>query len=882
MKKTNQIVSWKRIIGVWITTILIFSVILALGGIGLGYDVSLTFSDAYNQYLPFHAEFRQLILTGDWHQVLYHWNLGFGSSFVGVYSYYLSSPFAWMSLLFKPDQLIHYFYLVVLLKAGLTSVSGYLFFSHQPRVNQKIAMLFSVLYALSGTMIDRFYNIMWLDVIAMLPLTLWMLQRLIHQKRWRGFCCCLIYLFWSNFYMAYIVGIFCLIWFLVELFLNSSLGRKEKWSRFFSFIGCAGLAAWVCAGLLLPTFCLIRENSYPQGVDWTSTHSVTQSLYDFYIGAYNSLKNNANGNIYLTLFGLLAGFSFGFNPLFRRKERTLFMGLSLVLLFSFSCPVMEWIWHGFKMPQGFPNRYAFLFSFLWLYLGCQSLSLAPQLTTKQKRRWLSQSIGVGMGLTILVLIAVACQPKPLETIMDVPTMVINLSWLMILSLIFYNWQLSKKTNSSWTRFLLLMIGLEVLLNGFMSVYQLSHTQYSWREDDTVTYQMIQEDLKGLNPKPYERFLFSKQPLNSSLLHRVPTVENYNTLGHRQINGLLKLLMFGSSGSNVEVVAKNDFAKTTPSFLLDSLLGLTYYHLPTLELEKVGHLSWVIPVEDKWLFNPYALPLAFSVDSGVLESPLSQLWTSHGLKNQERLLNYLLGHHIDDEDYVSFAYPWQVEVIELENLELEKASNKYMKIDLNQDSWMTLKVTSPTKTNNLKLYLSLDTNTNHEVIVGDVSSINMINGYVFASSPKEKELMVRIKMEAKDDGRFSPLQLASIDEEKIIHLLDRLRATTLEDWEMNGNLIKTAVHLEKSTCFWLNIPYSRYWTATIDGKEIPLHSVDDTFMAVELPKGQYELLLTYQVPGLKLGLIVSLLGVFATGILMWKSRPQSKDWNKREL
>ena len=195
MKKTNQIVSWKRIIGVWITTILIFSVILALGGIGLGYDVSLTFSDAYNQYLPFHAEFRQLILTGDWHQVLYHWNLGFGSSFVGVYSYYLSSPFAWMSLLFKPDQLIHYFYLVVLLKAGLTSVSGYLFFSRQPRVNQKIAMLFSVLYALSGTMIDRFYNIMWLDVIAMLPLTLWMLQRLIHQKRWRGFCCCLIYLF---------------------------------------------------------------------------------------------------------------------------------------------------------------------------------------------------------------------------------------------------------------------------------------------------------------------------------------------------------------------------------------------------------------------------------------------------------------------------------------------------------------------------------------------------------------------------------------------------------------------------------------------------------------------------------------------------------------
>ena len=198
---------------------------------------------------------------------------------------------------------------------------------------------------------------MWLDAIYLLPLCIWMLQRLIYEKKWKGFFVSLILLFWSNFYMAYMVGIFCLIWFIIENLRQKTFGAKEWLPLAFKFLGSAILAAGICAGLLLPAFFQMTEGSFNLEVSFNHQRTLIQVLSDFFIGTYNSIEDDQVGNIYVSLFGLLMSLSFFCHPNLSKKEKGVFFTVLIGFFFSLTNPWLEWVWHGFKMPQAFPNRY---------------------------------------------------------------------------------------------------------------------------------------------------------------------------------------------------------------------------------------------------------------------------------------------------------------------------------------------------------------------------------------------------------------------------------------------------------------------------------------------------------------------------------------------
>lgn len=74
--------------------------------------------------------------------------------------------------------------------------------------------------------------------------------------------------------------------------------------------------------------------------------------------------------------------------------------------------------------------------------------------------------------------------------------------------------------------------------------------------------------------------------------------------------------------------------------------------------------------------------------------------------------------------------------------------------------------------------------------------------------------------------------------------------------------------------WLVISQAHYpgWVARIDGREVPVERANYGFSAVELPKGDYELVFAYESPTLRLALAISL-GSLLLGILacIWLGR-----------
>jgi uncharacterized membrane protein YfhO len=63
----------------------------------------------------------------------------------------------------------------------------------------------------------------------------------------------------------------------------------------------------------------------------------------------------------------------------------------------------------------------------------------------------------------------------------------------------------------------------------------------------------------------------------------------------------------------------------------------------------------------------------------------------------------------------------------------------------------------------------------------------------------------------------------------------------------------------------SIPYSKGWTAYVNGKKTKLLRANTMFMALPLKAGFYNIELRYFTPGLKVGIILSILGF----LLFWR-------------
>lgn len=95
----------------------------------------------------------------------------------------------------------------------------------------------------------------------------------------------------------------------------------------------------------------------------------------------------------------------------------------------------------------------------------------------------------------------------------------------------------------------------------------------------------------------------------------------------------------------------------------------------------------------------------------------------------------------------------------------------------------------------------------------------------------------------------------------------LREESLENIETDWHSLKGTITVASNKILCLAIPYSKGWTAWVDGVETKLYRANTAFMAVELTAGTHAVELRYSQPGLSAGIAVSALGLLcALGIL----------------
>ena len=149
-------------------------------------DRSFLHIDMYHQYFPFLTEFYHKLKNGE--SLLYSWNTGIGSNFIALYAYYLASPINWLCVLVPEPYLMEFQTYFMVLKIGLCGLTFTYYIRKHFQTESWIVLCFSLFYALSGFMAAYNWNVMWLDVIVLVPLVILGLERLVMEGKCKLYC----------------------------------------------------------------------------------------------------------------------------------------------------------------------------------------------------------------------------------------------------------------------------------------------------------------------------------------------------------------------------------------------------------------------------------------------------------------------------------------------------------------------------------------------------------------------------------------------------------------------------------------------------------------------------------------------------------------------
>jgi uncharacterized membrane protein YfhO len=227
---------------------------------------------------------------------------------------------------------------------------------------------------------------MWLDSVVLLPLIVLGLERLVKKQKGGLYGLTLALSIFTNYYISIMVCIFLVFYFIV-LFCSEPF--REKGARLWALIRFAYysiLAAWMVGCLLIPEVCAIAEtefgsSSFPEKLE--SYFSVLDVLARHCMCITTERGLDHWPNIYCGVAVFLLIPLYVLNRKIPLRRRFFHMALLGIFIVSFATNMADFLWHGFNYPDSLPARQSFIYIFLVLIMGYETLRNVAYLEKRQ-------------------------------------------------------------------------------------------------------------------------------------------------------------------------------------------------------------------------------------------------------------------------------------------------------------------------------------------------------------------------------------------------------------------------------------------------------------------------------------------------------------------
>ena len=871
----------------FIPVVLYFITYLSMGLHPIG-NGSVLVLDLNGQYVYFYEALRNAVY-GDT-SLLYSFARQLGGEFLGIYAYYVASPFSYIVCLFPQSRILEALLCIFLLKAGISGLTmGFYLHKTAHRLNKTNVIICSVLYSMCSYAVVQQHNSMWIDALMWLPLLTLGIEELIKNRKYKLYVIMLALTLLSNFYIGYMACIYTAFYFFYYYFAynendkNNPDGEQGHLVKSLIRIGIfSAIAIGISMVIVASAYYSLKfgknEFSNPN-----FAFSLRFDLIDFFAkffpGSYDTVRPEGLPFVYCGVLTLFCVPLYFLSKKFSAREKVFAIGLIAIFVLSFSINTLDMIWHGFQKPNWLNYRYSFMLCFFLVSLAYKGMG--------EIRRTSTRTIAMLGGLMILFL-SVAQKfnyHAVVERIsgkveFDQPLKDLEMIWLsgfcVIMVAIILCVMIRTRKRQTAALMMLVFVCVEALGSCIVNCVEFGN------------------DVIYSSYSSYNDFVGSLRPLTDEIVESDTSFFRYEKNVHRKYCDNMALNIRGLTNStstlnkqtidllaNLGYASKSHWSKYLGGNLInDSLLGIkyiidtedsvisNYYDMTDLKEVEVNSSYYYAYIND------YALSLAYSVDPALLDFEFEG---DTPIENLNALLNVMIG----SEELTEFFVPVDVEEDTI-NLSAKKNSSyiEYRPDITGNTASLNYSFTAPVEG---EYFFYLPSDYPREV---NLKVNNKSHGTFYASETKrivslgyfDEGASVTVSMTLTADVLYVTPNVHSIyymDVEMAESALEQLAEEQyiIEDGWKEHHFVGTYTTNNDNTTVLTTLPYDEGWKIYLDGKEIDYTITLDALIAFEIEDaGEHTLEMKYAPKTFTLGLAISILSAILFTIIVIFEKP----------
>ncbi len=822
-----------------------FVVVLFVCGITPFGDKTFLMYDLKRQYADYYAYYRTVISGKN--NIFYSFSTALGSGTLGFFAYYLTSPFLLILSFFDKTDIPLGVTVIIGLKLMLSAFIMDIFI--QKRITKKAGistLLGAVAFSFSGFLFAQSMNMMWMDVVILLPLYIDCLETLLETGKKTVFIIVLALMLVLNYYISYQVLIFTGLWTLLHIYVNNC---EKPFKLILRVIHACFIAGLLTMALLFPTALELMDS--PKDVAQLGLSFSGQNLG--FIDLISKLPTHAYDQIeprfgYPQLFcGVLMVFlllMYFISEEIPKRERIGMFSMLFIFMLSFGIEAINLFWHALMQPSGHPYRQAFMFVFVVVICAVRAFDcLEKELSIK---KLLAVMILMAAGLFLI--------KRGNYDHISRETLVLNAVIILVYSGLFAALFLVREKSRAAA---VIIMSVLLLCN---CIDLVSNAAFTY-EFEAMKCEMASGYKRGIAlkdeavslVKDYDGSFYRMEDLhprqqNDGLQYDYMGVTHYSSAGKIYVRYLLQRLGFNDDTLYTGYGHDN-------TMTMDSILGIKYV-LSNGEHKVHPDYQLLFEGDESSYANPYALSVAMGVNDFDLEGiydPIDNI-TDTGLSHvpdidvfslQEDIFSRIAGEEVSvfDAAFVKENEMYEEDGKYIYDFEVEPASDGELFFYLQG-------LVGAEKS--LSVYLQGEFVSTY----GNASCVKVLNlGY-----HKKGERVLLSVWSEDEDSDIGKAYFVTENAKKLAEAYEKAEAKKLSVTKKSSSHIKIAAGNYAGA--FLTIPYESGWQIWVDGKKTKAIAVYDALMYIPMHSDRDEHVIDmYYVPkGIFVGVILSLFGL----------------------
>lgn len=772
---------------------------------GLLTNKTIISGDMYVQYYPL-FNYLKGIYNGT-NSIFYSFSKGLGGTMFGTFFYYLSSPLNLLLFFIDKQHIPDFMTYLIILKLSLCGLTMYLYMHRKFKSDSLLLLTFSTCYAFMGYNLNYFINIMWLDVVFMTPLVLIGLDRIIENKSPLFYIITLFISILANYYISYMLCIFCVLYFIYEVLLryNKKRDKKNLKKILKKFIISSLLTGLMCSFFIIP--CIYEILNYERNVELSEIFVLNYNYFDLFSKTYfgtlelNDPLNCSSINIYCGIIVLPLVYLFIINKTIEKKERILTLLVIIFMILPYFILIFNYIWHLFTIPMFYNYRYSYLLCLFMIIIAYKSITNL-QISMKKILFYLALYLIIS-----LYSIIITCYEN-YSSFLNY-----KLIWITLFILIVYVILLSNIKRKYIKRILIVIIISEQFLNIYI-VFK----KFDPLNKNILYSNQIEKIMKKYNKIGYRIENINNNTFNDSMIYQYNGISSFlSTTNQRTLN-------FEYLYVTNKIDESNFYFHHSQNYMLESILGVKYI-ISNEKMDKYNLIEDLNIDEKKYYIyeNPNSIGYGLIVKNRCNNIKNSVIYS-------QDLFNCLLNSNYD-------LYK-----------EYKNINNEYI---INKGNYYYIFMDEINESNFEKL---------NKHIKGDLY-YKAPNYYIYIKNNDRVKFIFDEKMNKKT------FKVMYFD----YKLFSTIKYQTLQIEDINEQRITGKINAKEAGILMITLPYEYGFDIYIDNKKTDYFEVASAFIGVDLEAGIHNIKIEYKQPKYKEGCIISLFSLLSCIIYIFNDR-----------